>query len=329
MRQTNGSGEWYADVQLRRKMLRRIGRVKVGNRSTLREFADWLEESRGLAMGTIRVRVCAAGSFVDAVTSGLPAPCPRALRRLTGRRIEAFFVDYVQGRSVAARRSMATAMRSFLAFAAERGWVGRELREAVPSLTSYRLARLPRGLDDEQLHQLLTAPWTGSRCPLRDRAVLWLLATYGVRRFQVAALELSDIDWHERTIRFVAHKGGKRVQHVLTAPVAHALAEYLVRERPAGDTGVVFLQYIRPHRPLGPEGITTVVSKRARRCGLPQTGPHALRHTFATRLLRAGSSVKAIADLLGHRTLCAVSVYAKVDVTRLVEVAVEWPEARS
>ncbi len=223
---------------------------------------------------------------------------------------------------------MATAMRSFLAFAAEHGWVGRELGEAVPSLTSYRLARLPRGLDDEQLHRLLTDPWTRSRCPRRDRAILWLLATYGVRRFQVAALELSDIDWHERTIRFTAHKGGKRVQHVLTEPVAHALAAYLARERPAADTPVVFLQYIRPHLPLGPEGITAVVGTRARRCGMPPTGPHVLRHTFATRLLRAGSSVKAIADLLGHRTLGAVSVYAKVDVTRLVEVAVEWPEAR-
>lgn len=329
MRQRSGSGEWYPDVQQRRKMLRRIGRAKAVNRAALREFADWLEESRGLAVGTIRARVCAASSFVDAVTPGSAVACPRALRRLTGRRVEGFFVDYVQGRGVAARRNMATAMRSFLAFAAERGWVGHELAEAVPSLTSYRLARPPRGLDDEQLHRLLTAPWTRSRCPLRDRAILWLLATYGVRRFQVAALDFSDIDWHERTIRFTAHKGGKRIQHVLTEQVAHALAAYLARERPAGDAGVVFLQTIRPYRPLGPEGITAVVSKRARRCGVPQTGPHTLRHTFATRLLRAGSSVKAIADLLGHRTLSAVSVYAKVDVTRLAEVAVEWPEARS
>lgn len=328
MRQRSGSGEWYPDVQLRRKMLRRVGRAKVGNRSTLREYADWLEQTRGLAMGTIRVRVCSASTFVDAVTSGSPGPAPRALRRLTSRRVEAFFVDYVQGRSVAARRGMATAMRSFLQFAAERGWTGRELGEAVPSLTSYRLGRLPRRLDDEQLERLLTAAWIRSRCPLRDRAIVWLLATYGVRRFQVAALELSDIDWQERTIRFTAQKGGKRIQHVLTDPVAHALAEYLARERPAGDTGAVFLQYIRPHLPLGPEAITRLVSARANRCGLPQTSPHVLRHAFATRLLRTGSSVKAIADCLGHRSLGAVSIYARVDVTRLVEVAVEWPEAR-
>ena len=103
---------------------------------------------------------------------------------------------------------------------------------------------------------------------------------------------------------------------------------FLSRERPAGDGDAVFLQYVRPHVRLGPEAITAVVSVRAQRCGLPQTSPHVLRHTFATRLLRAGQPIKAIADCLGHRTLSAVSVYAKVDVTRLLEVAVEWPEVQ-
>lgn len=221
---------------------------------------------------------------------------------------------------------MATAMRSFLEFAAERGWVGPELAEAVPSLTSYRLGRLPRRLDDEQLTRLLTAPWMRSRCPRRDRAIVWLLASYGVRRSQVSALQLADIDWQERTIRFAAHKGGKAIQHVLTDPVAHALAEYLARERPVSESGHVFVQYIRPHVRLAPDAITRVVSVRAQRCGLPPLSPHVLRHAFATRLLRAGQPIKAIADLLGHRSLGAVSVYAKVDWARLLQVALDWPE---
>ena len=326
MRQQNGSGESSEEARLRRKMLRRIGRAEARNRPALREFAEWLAESRGLVAATIRVRLGSASTFVDGVTSGSTGPCPEALRSVTGRQIEEFFVDYVRGQGISPRRSMATAMRSFLAFAAERGWVGHELGEAVPSLTSYSLSRLPRGLDEEQLTTLLTDPWPPSRCPLRNRAIVWLLATYGVRRFQVSALELSDIDWHERTIRFVAHKRGKAVRQVLTDPVAHVLAEYLSRERPAGDSAAVFLRYTRPHPRLGPEAITTVVSQRAKRCGLPQTSPHVLRHCFATRLLRAGLPIKAIADCLGHRTLGAVAVYAKVDVARLMEVAVEWPE---
>ncbi len=77
-----------------------------------------------------------------------------------------------------------------------------------------------------------------------------------------------------------------------------------------------------------PAAISTMVGARTRRCGLP-SHPHAFRHAFATRLLRAGQPVKAIADLLGHRSLDAVAIYAKVDFARLIEAAVEWPEVAS
>ncbi len=329
MKKTSGSVEWSPEAQLHAKMLRRITRADAKNRRALREFADWLASFRGLTPGTIRVHIGSASTFLDAVTSGSPCSCPRALRSVTVREIEGFFVEYAQGRGIALRRSMRSAMRSLLQFAVHRGWIGPEMAEAVPSLTGYRLRRLPRGLDDEQLSTLLTAPWKPSRCPRRDRAIVWLLATYGVRRFQVSALQLGDIDWQDRTITFAAHKGGKAIQHVLTDAVAHALSEYLSRERPPSDRNDVFLRWVRPHVRLAPDAITAVVSRRAQRCGLPPVSPHVLRHAFATRLLRAGQPIKAIADLLGHRSLGAVAVYAKVDVTRLLSVAVEWPEVRS
>src|SRR5262245_7383115 len=95
---------------------------------------------------------------------------------------------------VAARRSMCSAMRLFLRFAAERGWVDWELTEAVPSLLGHRLSGLPRGLSDQQMSAVLGSPWVEGRCLRRDRAIVYLLATYGVRRAQVSALRLTDID---------------------------------------------------------------------------------------------------------------------------------------
>ncbi len=162
----------------------------------------------------------------------------------------------------------------------------------------------------------------------RDRAIIFVLATYGVRREQVSALRLSDVAWKERTITFAAHKGGKSVLHTLTPAVSEALAEYLYVERPSedGDESYVFLRHRSPHLRLGPKAVSNLVRARLVRCGLPPRGPHALRHAFATRLLRAGESFKVIADLLGHRSLAAVGVYAKVDHSRLLEVAPEWPE---
>lgn len=314
------------DEQYQARTLNRIERSDPKNRRVLREFADWLSESRDFVPGTVRLRVAAASTFVDAVTSPSECTCVEALRSVTVQQIEDFFVDYSRGRGMAIRRTMGTAMRSFLQFAATRGWLGPEMAEAVPSTTGYRLSHLPRGVSDEDLKELLTAPWESSRCPRRDRAILLLLATYGVRRSQVSALQLSDIDWQERVITFAAHKGGKAIEHLLTDAVAEALAEYLSKERPSSDHSHVFSCYVRPHGQLTPDAITALVSSRARRRGLPHLSPHVLRHAFATRLLRAGQPIKAIADLLGHRTLSAVAIYAKVDVTRLLQVADEWPK---
>lgn len=310
-------------------MLRRIQRADARNRRTLRGFAKWLADSQGLAPGTITTRMGSASTFVDAVTSRAGCSCAPAFRSITARRIEEVFVEYGKDHGLSARRSMATAMRSFLEFAACRGWVEREMVGAVPSLVGYRLSSLPRGVSDEQLSKLLATPWECGQCRRRDRAIVWLLATYGPRRSQVSGLRLTDIDWHQRTIVFAAHKGGKAVQHLLTEAVAEALAGYLRRERPTSDCDYVFLRHTRPHVRLGPGAISAMVRARTQLCGLPPLHPHAFRHAFATRLLRGGQPVKAIADLLGHRSLDAVAVYAKVDFSRLIEVAVEWPEAVS
>ncbi len=307
---------------------RKIERACAGNQPVLRAFADWLAEVRGLCPGTITVRLGSACSFVDAVTARAGAIGVQALRSLTPEAIEDFFVWYGKDHGMAVRRLMGSAIRLFLRFAAARGWVGQELVEAVPSLGTPRLSGLPRGLSDEELSTVLGSPWEG-RCPCRDRAIVYLLATYGVRRGQVSGLQLGDIGWREGTIVFAAHKGGKAVCHALTEAVAESLADYLRNERPASDCDYVFLRHHRPHLRLNPAAITSMVSLRMTRCGLPPRSPHAFRHAFATRLLRADQPVKAIADLLGHRSLAAVAVYAKVDHARLLEVAVEWPEVAS
>ena len=307
----------------------RIERACSGNQPTLWAFAEWLAKPRGLGPGSITVRLHSACSFVDAVTARAGASCARAFQSLTSDGIERFFVQYGTNHGMAARRSMRSGMRLFLEFAACRGWVGWELADAVPSLRSYRLSGLPRGLSDEHLSMLLGSPWEAGECLGRDRAIMVLLATYGVRRGQVSALQLADIDWRERTVDFAAHKGGKAIQHVLTDSVAESLADYLRNERPASDCDYVFLRARPPHLRLGPAAISMMVISRMKRLGLPPRGPHVFRHAFATRLLRAGQPVKAIADLLGHRSLAAVAVYAKVDHARLFEVAVDLPEAVS
>jgi integrase len=279
-----------------------------------------------LASSTIILRVASIRAF--AATLSAPRGGVRALNQLGVPAIEEFFVGYAKTHGPAATRSMQSAMRLFLAFAAARKWVKRELVGAVPSLRSYRLSGVPRGLDDAGVRELVA---TSARCSRRDHAIVLLLALYGVRRGHISALRLRDIEWRERTITFRAQKRGKAVSHEVTASVAEALAAYLQHERPKVDSDAVFLRARPPYLPLSPGAITQVIRSLFLQLDLQSRprSPHALRHGFATRLLGAGQPLEVIADLLGHRSLASVSVYAKVDHPRLLEVAREWPEVAS
>ena len=134
--------------------LRLITQADARDRPTLRAFAKWLADSQGLSPGTITDRIRSASTFVDSVTSQARCSCAQELRSITVQRIEDFFVEYGKDHGMACRHKMRAAMRSLLVFAAWRGWMGRELADAVPSLGGYRLSGLPRGISDEQLKPL-------------------------------------------------------------------------------------------------------------------------------------------------------------------------------
>jgi integrase/recombinase XerD len=298
-------------------------------RPALRAFAEWLEHERRLELGSITVRIQSARWFIEAImTVHDKKSAARAFRSLTVDDVEEFFVGYSKDHGTAARRSMRSAMRLLLQFAASRIWVAETLAEAVPSMHGYRLSGVPRAISDQDLGTLIGSI-QGTGTSARDRTIGLLFASYGIRREQVSSLRLEDVDWHARTIRFTAHKRGKPIQHALSPAIAASLARYLREERPGSDCEFVFLRSQRPHVRLSPTAVTEVIRVCTARAGLRPRGPHALRHAFATRLLRAGQSLKTIADLLGHRSLGAVAIYAKVDHPRLLEVAIEWPEVWS
>jgi site-specific recombinase XerD len=109
--------------------------------------------------------------------------------------------------------------------------------------------------------------------------------------------------------------------------VAEALAEYLCA-RPQTSLDHVFLREGSSQHPISPAAVTRLVAVLLRETGVTSRphGPHALRHAFAKRLLADDTPFQAIADLLGHRSLDSTATYAKVDIKRLREVPLEWPE---
>lgn len=318
---------WTPEAE-RYYILRLIAAAPPSARSMLRSFARWLEQDCGRALGTIVRRVYYARRFVSEVCARRRTSGAKALRLVTAVEVEDFFIVYSKKNGPGARRNLQAALRSLLKFARSRGWVDEGVATAVPSVRRYRLAGLPRAMPEADFKRLLSS-LRSDGVSSRDRAIIWLLACYGVRRGQVSGLLLEDINWRARTILFRPCKRGKAVEFPLLAVISGALVRYLRSERSPDGERFVFLRKPSPHCRLSPEQVGDVVRRCMRRAGLEPRGPHSLRHAFACRQLRNGRSLKTIADLLGHRSLGSVAIYAKVDRPRLLEAAVEWPEVRS
>ena len=148
----------------------------------------------------------------------------------------------------------------------------------------------------------------------------------GLREREVVSLELDDIDWEAGTLRI--RKGKSLRVDVLPLPqtTGSAIAAYLQSERPTTVNRHVFVRHVAPvDEPIRPDVVRNTVRLAYRRCGLPYTRVHILRHTLASRLLETGGTLKEVADMLRHRDLDTSMIYAKVDIGRLAAVAMPWP----
>jgi integrase len=207
------------------------------------------------------------------------------------------------------------------------------LEEAIPTVACWKQASLPRGLREEQLERLFASLGRSSLCGLRDRAIVVCLATLGLRPGEVAQLCLEDIDWRSGTLHLRTRK--TRRGSVLPLPLQAGLAivEYLQEERPHSPAREVFLRHssIRKGEAISAGIVTGAVVRALKRAGIdsPIAGAYVLRHTVATRMVQQGTRLKEIADFLGHRTLDTTTLYAKVDLAALRNVALPCPQVPS
>jgi len=316
-------------------VLRARGRIAPASRppptpvdAILAAFAEHLRAHQGASTATCE-------RYVRDTRLLLEEACGRGsldLSRLTVSALRAF----VRGRAArwsprTARRS-ATAARSFLRFLHLQGLGDGALANAVPTVRDARRSGLPRSLSAAQLRQLLAAVPCSRPTGLRDLAMLLCLAHLGLRAKEVAGLGLEDIDWSAGTIAIQVSKGRRASVLPLPRRVGRAIATYLRRGRPATSHRFVFVRHLFPvGAPLRSASVTHAVARAFERAAVtaPSRGAHALRHTAATSMVRAGASLKAVADVLRHRSIDTTAIYATVDVPRLREVALPWPEVRS
>lgn len=315
---------------LRQKELFTASAQEVANYQPLLDgYLEWMRHYQDAAPGTLKIRGHSIAQFLQ--TLGQEATL-EGLGRLSCEKIEQFFLDYARSMGQSARRSMQSALRTFFRFCLHRGYIQQPLDRAVPTLRTYKLATVPRGLTDSQAKQVLCGINRKTDVGRRNYAILNLLYTYGVRGGQVRALRLEDIDWTANEILFKASKRGKDSRLPLTPEVGRSLLDYLQNSRPPCSCPEVFLTCRAPYRPLpNSNSLSAIVDRCIRTSGIdsPVKGAHAFRHGFATRMVQQGHSLKAVADVLGHRHLGTTFIYTKVDFNSLKQVPLEWPEETS
>lgn len=154
---------------------------------------------------------------------------------------------------------------------------------------------------------------------LRDRLIVELLYATGIRVSELVGVDVGDVDRRRRVLR-VLGKGAKERTVPYGLPADVALEAWLERGRPQltrSDSGSAVLLGLRGGR-IDPRTVRRVVHDRMRTVsGAPDLGPHGLRHTAATHLLEGGADLRAVQELLGHRSLATTQIYTHVSVERL------------
>lgn len=304
--------------------------------SALRELFDrytvYLEVEKSVSTHTLRNYCSDLHQFFSFVERPTEQAEPRQVdvTQISHHVIQAFLSTLYRQHTKSSISRKLSALKSFFRFL---------LREAVidqdPTLhlsSPKQDHPLPTYLPVDDMFRLLDAPAPDTPAELRDRAILEVLYSCGLRVSELTGLNWEDIDPNLEVLR-VKGKGQKE----RIVPIGRAALDALQRYRteiPAllgnnyqlashnvstGDARPVFLNQ-RGGR-LTPRSVARLVASYAKQCGLAhKISPHALRHTFATHLLDAGADLRAIQELLGHSSLSTTQRYTHVNLDRLTQV---------
>lgn len=286
-----------------------------------RRYREYLSDVRGFVAVTADAHLSTVRDFLSETLRG-----GRALETLDCADVERYLAR--RGRTITRQslQHIIAHLRGFLRYGFTVGLLARRLDE-IDTPRTYRDELPPRALPWAQVTALLHSVDRSSKAGWRDAAVLHLMAYYGLRPSEIAALRLDAIDWQGATVRITQRKTRSDLVLPLTRATLSLLRGYIRHERGASPLPYLFLRVRRPAGPLMHYGVGDIFRTRAAQSGLALDGysSYSLRHSFAMRLLQRNVGIKAIGDLLGHRSLEATCVYLRLDTAALRTVGLPLP----
>lgn len=213
-----------------------------------------------------------------------------------------------------------SAIRSFFKFLVKKGVILENPAELI--LTPKQNKTIPVYLSVDEIFRLLDSIQTDTLLGLRNRAIFETLYSSGIRISELAAMDISDVDFSAAVVR-VFGKGHKQRIVPLGQKALSAISAYRSQlQKQTGleafQSGPLFLN--RFQKRLTPRSIARILKKLVSAIGLlTPISPHALRHTFATHMLDAGADLRVVQELLGHKSLSTTQRYTHVSIDRLME----------
>lgn len=224
--------------------------------------------------------------------------------------------------SVSYQNSMLSGVKGFLRFLKERDYIARDPSLDIPYAKVPK--QLPRGiLTNTEARRIINTPDTTCALGYRDRAIMEVLYTTGIRKQELNNLNLVDVDYHDGFLRIDQGKGRKDRIVPLGRIACRYLENYIKSVRPElikdPYNNALFLS-TRGNR-LSKNMVWEMVKKYAKKAKIKKNiSPHTFRHSCATAMLRNKADIRAVQELLGHESLESTQVYTRVTIGDLKEV---------
>ena len=287
--------------------------------SFLSDFITFLRVERNLSSNSIEAYKHDIARYLDFLqgdssVKGVSDITPRHIRQY----IRMLFDLHLKPTSIRRNFSVVSSYHNYL--------LDEELAVTDPSelLEPPRIPeKLPTVLSVQEVEALLDAIELDKSGGLRDKAMVELLYSSGLRVSELVNLKLEHLLANQGLIRIMG-KGNKERVIPLGRAAADCLEDYLNNSRPetaqkGRNGGYVFLNHLG--RQISRKGVWRIISTLAKSAGIEkQVSPHTLRHSFATHLLEGGADLRAVQEMLGHADISTTQIYTHVDRSYLKEV---------
>lgn len=290
---------------------------------SLEAFRHFLLHQRGASIHTVKNYLHDLTEFSQYLATSQPEILDNHkldVKRISPLVLRSFLAVLFQKNSPSSIARKLSTLRSFFQYWVKKGEIAQNPARAVHSPKVPK--RLPKFLSVDEITSLIESAVTDDFKGRREKAILELLYSSGLRVSELTGIDIGSIDLENRIVR-VLGKGGKERLVPVGKKAVDKLKDYLdIRPsvvRRDRESGALFLNN-RGER-LTVRSVQRLIEEVIRRCGMSKgASPHVFRHTFATHLLNAGADLRSIQELLGHASLSTTQKYTHVNLEHLTEV---------